>query len=507
MGADARVDEVQPGSTPFVQDSIRRNASFALLAQMGTAVLTAALTLYLVRALGTEGYGVFALAVAVAGLLLLPSDLGITGSAARFIAERRDDRFAVARIIVISLRLKLLLGGAIAVALWALAAPIAAAYSIPSLMWPLRGAGIALFCQSIFLFMTTAFTALGRNAFNLRLYVAEGGFETTASIVFVAAGGGATGAAFGRAAGYGVGLVLAVLLVVRLLGRRALALRPRKEGETRQLVTYAGTMLVVSGAFQLFAQIDQILIGAFLSAGAVGVFSASLRLTTLLGYLGTAAGAGISPRLVRGAAEGPNIGAFLQGIRLLAIVQAAVTAVVVVWAKPIVGVVLGAGYGESARVMQVLGPYIYLLGFGSLVSLAANFLGEARRRIPVAISAAAVNVIIDVLLIPRIGVVAGAIGTSAAYALYAPGHLLIVRQVLGFSLRPIAFSVGRSLAAGACAGGVLALFGTSKLTLLDWTAGGAAGLVTFVAALLLTREVSARDLRFAVSFGRRLLAR
>ncbi len=180
---------------------------------------------------------------------------------------------------------------------------------------------------------------------------------------------------------------------------------------------------------------------------------------------------------------------------------------VVTWAEPIVDLLLGTRFGESASVLRALGPYIYLLGFGPLVSVGATYLGEARRRIPVTIATLFVNILIDVILIPRIGIVAGAIGTSAAYGLYAPAHLLIVQRALGFRLRPIAASIARSVAAAGAAAGVLAGFGTSELSPLEWVLGAGAGLAAFVAVLLLTREVSVRELLAAGAFVRRLLAR
>ena len=45
------------------------------------------LTIVLVRVLGPEDYGVFALALSVASLVFLPADFGISQSTARFVAE------------------------------------------------------------------------------------------------------------------------------------------------------------------------------------------------------------------------------------------------------------------------------------------------------------------------------------------------------------------------------------------------------------------------------------
>ena len=65
-----------------------------------------------------------------------------------------------------------------------------------------------------------------------------------------------------------------------------------------------------------------------------------------------------------------------------------------------------------------------------------NYLGAARKRVPLAVVALAVNAIIDIILIPKIGIVAGAIGTDVAYAIWVPAHLLILRQLIGLPLGP-----------------------------------------------------------------------
>src|SRR5438132_5447730 len=89
-------------------DTIGVNATYALLAQLAGAAFTAVLTLFLARKLGTHGFGIYSLALGVSALLLFPSDFGVSTAAARFIAERRGDRAAVASVLADSVRLKLL---------------------------------------------------------------------------------------------------------------------------------------------------------------------------------------------------------------------------------------------------------------------------------------------------------------------------------------------------------------------------------------------------------------
>src|SRR3989442_8915895 len=80
-----------PRETAEASDSIGRNTAFGAATQMTTAAFTAALTLYLVRALGPGDYGVFALSVSIGTLLMLASDFGLTGPGGRHNPELRGD--------------------------------------------------------------------------------------------------------------------------------------------------------------------------------------------------------------------------------------------------------------------------------------------------------------------------------------------------------------------------------------------------------------------------------
>ena len=126
-----------------------------------------------VRRLGPAEYGVFALAMGVGALMTVPSDFGISMSAARFAAERRGDGGTVAEVVADGFRLKLVVGGLSSLGLVVLADPIASAYGEPGLAWPLRVLAVAAFGQSVMLFWATIFEALGRISVYLRVVVAE----------------------------------------------------------------------------------------------------------------------------------------------------------------------------------------------------------------------------------------------------------------------------------------------------------------------------------------------
>ena len=501
------MNDQAPDEPPARGDTISRNAVFALAAQMSTAGFTAALTIFLTRELGPAGYGTFALALSVTGLLRRASSGATSQAAARYVAERHGDTAAITGVLGMALRIRLLTAAAIAIALFALAGPIADLYNAPELEWPLRGVAIAFFGQTVMGFVYTVFVALRRAISSFTVVISESAMEFTASIGLVLLGGGATGAAFGRAIGYGFGALLGLFLLGRVLGRSPLFRTPASPVARRDFVNYAGAMLVVSGASAIFAQLDVLLLGAFLTTSAVGVYSAPLRLLGFLGYPGYALAQGVAPRLARHPDEPPNLSALTRALGYVVILQAGLVAFLLVWAEPIVRLALGPEFLESAEVLRALTPFVFVGGLAPLLISPLNYAGEGRRRIPISIATVVVAAGIYVALIPEIGVLGAAVGTDIGYCLYVGGHLWLTHRLLGLQLTPLASRAARSLVAAGGMAAVLALVGTADLSALQWIVGLVGGSAVFVAILVATKALSREEIRYLWSMSGRALGR
>jgi O-antigen/teichoic acid export membrane protein len=473
-------------------ESVRRNTFFGLATQITTAAFTAALTLYLVRALGPDDYGLFALAVGIGTIIILVADFGISGSAGRFIAEESGDRRRVAAVVSDSTWLKLAVLVPVCAALWLLAGPIADAYNAPGLVWPLRGMTFAVLGQGMFIFYRNAFVSIGRVSVTWRMTLFESACEAGASATLVLFGAGAAGAAFGRGIGYVVGTLFAVLMIGKVLGGGAIGLSGR--GEARRIARYGGALLIVTIAYTLFEQIGVLLIGAFLGTSAVGIFEAPMRLTLFLSYGGQAVAFGVGPRLASRGSEAPDTRAFTVATRYLLILQGALLAPVLVWAKPIADIALGTGYEQSVGVLRALAPFMFLLGIGTFITLAVNYVGEAKQRIWLSIGTLALCIALDVALLPTIGVVGAAIAMDVAFTGYVLGHFWICKRVFDFPVERLALTLLRCLLAAAAMAGALALFGTSSLSWAAWLTGALAGSIVYVLVLTATGEISRSEI-------------
>ena len=173
------------------------------------------------------------------------------------------------------------------------------------------------------------------------------------------------------------------------------------------------------------AYLDTVIVAAFLGSAAVALVQAPLRLVPLLLYPALAIASTVAPTLTRsrpGQALEPA--PFMTALRLLVVLHAAVVAVILVWAGPIVELLFGSAYAESADVLRALAPYVFFAGLAPLLAFSANYMGAAAGRLPIALAALAINLVADLLLIPVVGVVGAAVGLSLAFAVYVPAHLL-----------------------------------------------------------------------------------
>jgi O-antigen/teichoic acid export membrane protein len=248
--------------------------------------------------------------------------------------------------------------------------------------------------------------------------------------------------------------------------------------------------VIVDGAYTIFSQIDVLLIGAILSVAAVGHFQAANAVAGLLFFIGQPLRSAVAPRLARGQ-EGPDHEALERTLRYVVLAQGVILAPLIVWADPLTRIAFGPDYAESADVLRALAPFALLAAISPLLAGAANYLGAARRRVPIALGALAVNVVIDVALLGQIGIVAGAIGTDIAYVIYVGGHLQLCRDIAGLRLRPLVAPLVGSLTAAAVMSLVLLAFGTgADLAIPLVVIGGALGTAAYVGTLIATGQLT-----------------
>ena len=418
-------------TNPGAEHGFAVNAAAAFGMQAVGVLATGVMTLVLVRLLGPHEYGLYALALSVGGIVLLPLDAGVTTSTAttplrrpasasrprdrprrpRGEADDRDhgERRARSR-----------------------APLIADAYGELRLVWPIRLVAGVILAQTLFGFVVGCFTAVRMTANGLFIVTVESIGEAIIVIVAVVAGAGAVGAVGGRLVAYGLAAILGVVLLnrrFRLLRRVATVRRD----VVRSILGYGFALALVDAAWALFVQMDVILIAAILDSTAAGEFQAPARLLGLVAYPGLALATALGPR-VNVDDRAALLRRFRRSLRLLLAFQLLAGIAALTVAPTLIHDFLGPKYQDAASVTRALAPWVVLAGLAPIASNTLDYLGRARQRLPFAVGAVAVNALIDVILLPRIGVVAAAIGTDLGIAVFTFGALWLCAKELRYRL-------------------------------------------------------------------------
>jgi O-antigen/teichoic acid export membrane protein len=461
-----------------------RTFASLLSAEVITRGTAFAASIVVVRVLEPARFGEFAFALAVAGVIGVAVELGLSSLLIRDVSARPASASAV---LGAALKAEAVLG----VVVFGGGGALAAAGVIGG---PASGGALAL------AFAFTAALTVGRT---FEAALTGGGhaqFVTLARTVRGVALVGATAAV--AELDPGVEAFLAGWLVAEALGALvagaacgARALRPRLRGpvtEVTALLRRAVPFALLAGFSLLYGRIDIIMLGALAGDDDVGNYAVASRIgeTALIVpiYFGAAFLATISAGVASGGADRERTGAALRFI-LVACVPAAFA--LAVTADPLVRLVAGDEYTSAGTLLAILSPVLVLVASYAVLSNLQIALDQTATLVRITATGAVVKVALNFAAIPLWGVegaAATAVATEAGVVI-AQWYAARAHVETGALLR----WCGRL---ALCAGAMVGL-GVVALSLGSWVAGLVVGLAVFAALAYGLRLLSGAEVSTA----------
>jgi O-antigen/teichoic acid export membrane protein len=286
---------------------------------------------------------------------------------------------------------------------------------------------------------------------------------------------------------------LAALWLARLTERRgAEPERPavRDRGRAAAFWRFTGPRALAGVGQVALQRLDIVLVAALLGPADAALYTAATRFLVLGQLVGQAFTMAVQPRIAAALARGD-----LADAR--ALYQTATSwLVLVAWPlylgtaflAPLVLRLFGAGYGSGATVTVLLSlTMLVATGCGSIDAV-LTMAGRTSWNLVNVLLAVAVDVVLDLVLIPRMGIDGAAIGWAAAIV---TNNLLPVAQVVrSLGLHPLGRGTVRAMALALSCFGVLPLVAWSVSGELGWIAAAfAVGLVGYAWGCGRSREV------------------
>jgi O-antigen/teichoic acid export membrane protein len=470
-----------------------RNASLMLLSRAVTLVAGGALTVYAIRTFSVEDFGYYSIALALATVLSLLSEMGISALAVRETVARPENE---ARVLAIALAAELVTSVAAA----ALLIPLVLLLGYPS--------------EVVVLAAVAAFSVLSQGL----LAAAQVPFQARRVLSYVAGFGALQGTATAAlgfpllAFGAGpVGLMGALVFgsVAALGGAvwalRRLSIRPFWSGVKGRLGGFLAAALPIAAAGGLeivYERLDLLLLSKLDGVEAAAIYAVPLQALLYANLLPAIILGAFFPLLAANLRDDPEQGrrSVMLLARIFAVLSLPLVIVLVTCGETLVTFVLGARYTDAAVPLAIISGSMVIGFFNYLFWYALLAAHQERAKLKILAVGLPVNTALNVILIPRYGATGAAIALLASDLLVGSWQMLVVdRRIFAIDFRRLMALPAVALTVATSAGLAVATF--------EPLLGGLVGLSLFAAVLLPAAYVTAEEWRPLTDPVRHLIGR
>jgi O-antigen/teichoic acid export membrane protein len=406
---------------------IARNTSFLLISQIISYGEGAIYAILVARYLGAEGLGILNFGVALTAIFSILASFGLTTLATREVARDKSQASKyIANVIPIQMMLSIFTIGLIVVLVNVLGYPQQTIYvvyilSISIIVYTLLNLFLAIFqafeqleFQSIALIITSI-VALCEAVLGILLHV-----NVVAFAFFMLVSNGA-----------------AFVYVYAVYARRFSV--PRLEADLtfwRSALKEAWPMVAAGIGIMIYFRIDVVMLSFIQGATAVGFYSVAYTLSEASTVVGAMFLTSVFPVLSRQHqnSEESFRDTCRQSVRYMLYFALPMAFFVTLWAKPIVSLFFGSVFDPSVAALQILIWAAALMYVAMLLGNALVTANLQRLTMRLTFTAVAINVSLNVLLIPKYSYIGASFATVATEASFvALGLILLGRH--GYDLK------------------------------------------------------------------------
>jgi len=409
-----------------------RNVSITLATRIALILVGLVTSVVMARMLGPEGKGLFSLAILAAGIVFVVMNLGI-GPASGFMLGRK--KASLEELAGNWLSLSVLVGiGALSLSL--ALAPVLAPRLLPSV--PLWAIVIALFGVP-FAMLVYNFQMLFRANNDFRSFnVIEVLAPVSFFLLFVPCAVFLPGQLLRPSLEISLAsYVIAGLGAVFLMGR-FVRLSFRWNGALVKETLRFGFQQNLGNMLDFFNfRFDMLLVNYFLDPAYVGYYSISVLVAEKLWYLPNILSAVLHPRVAHAGEDGDANRDTTRVSRMTVLIIGAGCVVIVLLGRLIVRLLYSDRFLPAVTPLLLLLPGIFMMSLSKILTSDLTARGYPRAGMWAGLVAVVSNVVLNVILIPRIAINGAALSSSVSYSLYAAVIVGYFMRVTGVRLAAI----------------------------------------------------------------------
>lgn len=469
---------------------IARNTVFLSVAHGASKFFSILLTMFATRILGAAGYGLY-----TAGNTFIEVGRTLAGGGLDYLVTREvaDDLRDTTRVASAAAAVKTLLSalayGLLIFAVWKLHYPSVVLHVVLIL-------GTIVFLENISDIADAVFQGAQRMDYITRTMLLSSASIFVFATVALLLGLGL----LGFVTGITIGCLVRTLVGVNFLRRNFGRLSPREveNDEVRRLMRAAVPLMGATVLSLLFHRIDILMLSRMVDERFWGYYGVAVRVIDVVVLAPRILATAVYPqlRLAREKGETPTVTLISGSTRVTLVFCSALAIAVWIFAPFIVRVMGGSGFAPAVGALRIL-AWAIALQAGCHMMVRLLFAADRERDLlPIGAIGIVANVILNALLIPRMGIKGAALATFVSYGLTLALYFYYARRA-GFRV-PLWPSAGGALSALAAAIAITVLLRGQPL----WLRAGASVMGWFL-VLTVLRVNSVKEVQEALRLLRK----
>jgi len=375
--------------------------------------------IFIARWLGPDNYGYIPLVASIIGLGIIFADAGVAPSTARFLAEVQGNERNTWSLLKRTFKLRLFILMPICLGIYLtidwlarfLDAPL-----LPKFGWLIA---LLLFLQTMQRWIAKVCEGTGNVDLLGKINLSISWTKPTLQVALVLAGLGLLGFFIGQAVAYFliVGIFF-FLLIKKFYSEDTMPSKVESIVSKSHIISYALPLMVIHASFWVFMESDILMLKYFKDIQEISFYGIATSMATMIVVPIAAFGASAAPLVlvlkkdsIQRARE-----MIFKSLKYLIVIYTFVSLVIFIYAKEIVEIFFSARYLSSTTSLKIYSIFIFFLAISSFVSLVLDYSGLAKVRMILVATSAGLNVLLNLILIPKYGMIGAAWATQITYS-------------------------------------------------------------------------------------------
>ena len=405
-----------------------KETAWSLLSKAVASLFFIGLNIFLARYLGPDNFGAWSYFYSILNIALLLSFFGINQSTKKFTAQFNETD-QLGSVLKSSLVIRVSFSFIFVIIFLLIIRPLVSILGRTDFELLLVLATPIIFFAGMVDYLKCAFEGLHRLKYGFFMALTEHGlkFSLTIIILFFMNGLVAIVYSFNLA-----------LFVTALVGFYFFYFHFYKNNQvgmdsfSRDIFKYSLPLFFIWIGFVIAVELDVLMIGILCIDSEVGIYAIAKQIIVKLPSIATAISSGSMPvfaKLDKGNKKELKK-LFCQLLKINSVIFGVIGLLLLATSWFFIPLIFGKEYTASVVPLMILVFYLILFSYSIFLSSFLDYQGKANKRAVNLIITIALNIILNLMLIPRYGATGAAIGTSISYAPYVFLNWMEVRNIL-----------------------------------------------------------------------------